>query len=192
MILSGYDTFTADVTLVSYDEAIHDKALRAQYLAWLNDMDVVRPIQSQALMLPKDMTFIDESFARFTTPNAKGFFIKWMPENRYAGTIKLDKITDANRSAEMGIMLGEKDLWGHRIGEKAFRILMRYAFETMRLHRIWGGTAENNLRMKRLFLKCGFLEEGLLRDCSYFEGKYYGSYRFSILRTEWETANKPK
>ncbi len=126
MKLQGYNNLTSDVELVSYDEEINNSELRVQYLGWLNNIDVVRPILSPALMKPnKDLSFIDESFERFTKPEAQGFFIKYLPENMYVGTIKLDKITKSNNSAEMGIMIGERNLWGKSIGLKAHLILLK-------------------------------------------------------------------
>lgn len=185
MRLKGFNEFTGDIQLVSYDELSNDANLKSQYLKWLNNSEVVLPILSEELMKSKNLDFVEESFKRFTQANAQGFFIKYLPEDVYVGTIKLDKIDTQSKSAEMGIMIGEKDLWGKKIGEKAYLILLKYAFETLNLNRVWGGTDENNISMQKLFLKTGFTQEGRLRSASYFQGKYSDNLRYSILRKEY-------
>lgn len=186
MILKGFDKFTDDVELVSYDELINDSALKNQYLNWLNDFEVVRPILSDELMKQKGLDFIEESFERFTKESAQGFFIKYKPENLFVGTIKLDKINKKNNSGELGIMIGEKQLWGKKIGEKAYLILLKYAFENIGLNRVWGGTDEHNHSMQKLFLKTGFVQEGRLRKINYFNGKYSDNFHYSILKEDYE------
>ena len=182
MILKGKE----DIELVSFDECAEDLELKKQYLIWLNDLEVVTPIMSNELMNPnKGLDFIEESFKRFTKEDAKGFFIRYLPLEKMLGTIKLDKIDFINKSAEVGALIGEKDFWGKKIGQKAFSILLKYSFEDLGLNRIWGGTDENNKSMQGLFLKSGFLEEGRLRQITYFEGKYTDNLRYSILREEY-------
>lgn len=185
MILKGFDEFTQDVELVSYDELVNDNALKIKYLDWLNDFDVVRSILSEELMKKKGLSFIEESFKRFTKEDAQGFFIKYVPENIFVGTIKLDKIISQNKSGEMGIMIGEKNLWGKKIGEKSYKILLKYAFEKLKLNRVWGGTDENNISMQKLFLKTGFTQEGRFRQVSCFEGKFTDNLRYSILKSDY-------
>lgn len=185
MILKGFNEFTKDIELVSYDELINDITLKTQYLNWLNDLEVIQPILSDELMKPKGPDFIEKSFERFTKEFAKGFFIKYNPKNIFVGTIKLDKINPNNKSGEIGIMIGEKGLWNKKIGEKSYLILLKYAFETFKLNRIWGGTDENNHSMQKLFLKTGFSQEGRLRKINYFNEKYSDNFHYSILREEY-------
>ena len=40
--------------------------------------------------------------------------------------------------------------------------------------------------MQKLFLKAGFTEEGRLREANYFNGHYTDSFRYSILKKEWD------
>jgi len=189
MILNGFDSFTNDVSLFSYDEEYNNNALKEQYLNWLNDVDVVQTIVSPELMQKKDMDYIEKSFHRFMQEKTKGFFIKYFssPANGiFVGTVKIDKINDVNKSGEFGIMIGEKEFWGRNIGEKACRILIKYAFDELKLNRIWGGTDENNIAMQRIFTKCGFQIEGRIRQVIFNNGKYSDNIQFSLLKSDLE------
>lgn len=190
MILHGYSEFTRDVALVSYKDLENDQQLKEKYLQWLNDFDVVAPIISPELMKVKDADFIEESFRRFTRENSQGFFIKCQPIDDYVGTIKLDKINQNSKSAELGLMIGEKNLWGKQVGTKAAAILMKYAFETLQLHKIWGGTDEYNVAMQKLFLKLGFKQEGRLRQVNYFKDRYSDNLYYGILDDEYFRSEK--
>lgn len=190
MILHGYSEFTRDVALVSYKDLENDQQLKEKYLQWLNDFDVVAPIISPELMKVKDADFIEESFRRFTRENSQGFFIKCQPIDNYVGTIKLDKINQNSKSAELGLMIGEKNLWGKQVGTKAAAILMKYAFETLQLHKIWGGTDEYNVAMQKLFLKLGFKQEGCLRQVNYFKDRYSDNFYYGILDDEYFCSEK--
>jgi len=42
-----------------------------------------------------------------------------------------------NRSAGLGITIGDKSFWGRGYGTDAMRIMMRLGFDKMNLHRLW-------------------------------------------------------
>jgi len=156
------------------------------YLKWLNDIEIVTSIGSYTLLLPKDISFIDESYSRFTAPNAIGFFIKDSITNRWIGTAKIDKIDLYNSSAEIGIMIGEKEYWGKGIATIVYDLLLSYAFKDLGLFRIWGGCLESNKAMAKVFQKKGFKQDALLRKNIKIKGKMENSFLFSILKNEYE------
>ena len=174
------------VELHSFDE-VSKEIIAMDYLAWLNDPEVVKPIASPILLEPKNLDFIDESYVRFTAPNCQGFFIKDLSDNKFIGTAKIDKIDNYNKSAEIGIMIGGKTKWGRGISIEVYKILMHYAFGELKLHRLWGGTNGNNTAMKKTFLKLGFKEEGILRKASLIDGIYSDNYLYAILESEYES-----
>lgn len=183
MILTGAPD--NDVVLVSYKDLENDLRLKERYLRWLNDFEVVASIISPELMKVKGMSFIEESFRRFTREDSQGFFIKHIPTNSYVGTIKLDKINLNNKSAELGLMVGERSFWNQKIGSKAASVLLKHAFEVLRLNRVWGGTDEHNVAMQKLFLKLGFKEEGRLRQVNYFNNRHSDNFYYGILSNEY-------
>ena len=79
---------------------------------------------------------------------------------QFAESIVEDK---AHRRAELGIAIGEKGDWGRGYGTDAIRVILRFAFEVLKLRRIELITDADNERGIRAYEKCGFVCEGVLR-----------------------------
>jgi RimJ/RimL family protein N-acetyltransferase len=186
-----FDEVYPDLQLVPFALKRGDEAVRKAYLGWLNDMDVVRPIASPALMVPnKGAAFVEESFARFTHSTCRGFFIYYAPDRAFIGTAKLDSISVHTRSAWDGIMIGDKHYFGRGLSSKVYRVLLAYAFGELGLHRVNGGCNEKNVPMVRTFKRLGYTPEGRLRQADCIDGEFSDHLYFGILRDEFFTANR--
>ena len=189
MILKNH--FDNDVELHSFEIYSHDDKLKEQYFRWLDDLEVTILISSNDLILPKNYTYIENSFERFTTKNCIGFFIKHNPSDKIVGTAKLDQISYYNRSGWDGIMIGEKDMQGKGIGTKVYKILLSYGFSVIGLHKIMGGCNENNTPMIKIFERLGYKREGIFRKTDYINGEYSDHIIFGIFKDEFNS-NKIK
>lgn len=70
-------------------------------------------------------------------------------------------------------------------GQRLGRAAMRYAFQTLGLHKVCGEALEYNERSIRMHERLGFSREGCLRE-HYFDGTTYHSViRFGLLSQEW-------
>jgi RimJ/RimL family protein N-acetyltransferase len=94
-----------------------------------------------------------------------------------------------DRRGELGILIGEKDYWGKGYGTDAIVTVLRFAFEAMNLHRVWLTTGENNPRAFACYRRCGFREEGRLRQDRYLGGRYWDTVVMGVLRQEFEVAH---
>jgi RimJ/RimL family protein N-acetyltransferase len=65
---------------------------------------------------------------------------------------------------ELGISLFETADRGHGLGTDAIRLMTRYLFEHEDAARVQGSTWVGNTAMRKVFLKLGFTEEGVLRS----------------------------
>jgi diamine N-acetyltransferase len=72
---------------------------------------------------------------------------------------------------------------GH--GRAALGLVMRAAFEEHGAHRLWLDVKPHNECALALYRSAGFVEEGLLRDALYFDGRFESLIVMSILRPEW-------
>ena len=105
----------------------------------------------------------------------------------HIGNTGLHSIDWKNRSAELGIAIGEKAYWNQGYGTDAIRTLLNLAFREMNLHRVFLRVDVDNLRGVRCYEKAGFQREGTLRDGVFREGTYHDQHVMSILRSEFET-----
>lgn len=101
------------------------------------------------------------------------------------GCAGLHQINWISRSAELRILIGETNYWGKGLGKAAIHELLHYAFSTLNLNRIWLGVNEYNIPAYKLYISCGFTEEGRLREEFYKDGKYCDLIRMGILRHEY-------
>lgn len=186
-----FDGNDPDVQLVPFALMRDDHELRVKYLGWLNDLDVVRLIASPALMsLDKDMSFIDDSFVRFTQPGCRAFFVYYEPDEVFIGTAKLDGISTYTRSAWDGIMIGDQRYRGLGLSIKVYRVLLAYGFLELGLNRVSGGCNERNVPMVQTFNRLGYTLEGRLRQADCIDGELSDHLYFGILREEFLFTNK--
>jgi RimJ/RimL family protein N-acetyltransferase len=104
---------------------------------------------------------------------------------RLIGTFAFDSIDWHNRSAEFGIMIGEKSYWNQGYGTEAVRLLTHHGFKTLNLNRIFLHVFENNTRAIRAYEKAGFIHEGRERQAEFTDGRYIDVLRMSMLKDEF-------
>ncbi len=64
---------------------------------------------------------------------------------------------------------------------EAVKLLMAFAFEVLKLHRIEAGVMPVNIRSQRVLEKCGFVREGLARKNVNIQGKWEDHYAYGII-----------
>lgn len=173
-----------NIELISY-ALVNKEEVRKLYLGWLNNIEIVQAFGPYSMLYPKDESFIDESFKRFTSSETIGFFIYNKDTKSFVGTCKLDRISIADRSAEIGIMIGESSIHGQGVGKKTYALLLEFAFKTMGMNRVWGTCFSDNIGSLKLFETMGFTKEGALRQAVYRKGSYIDQLYYSILRDEY-------
>ena len=106
-------------------------------------------------------------------------------EGRLAGYIQLALIDHVERRAAVGIVVGEKALWGKGIGSGALRLLCDYAFAVRNLERVYAEVYTFNPRSMRLFERVGFVREGTLRQHEYHNGARQDMHFYGLLKSEF-------
>ncbi|TFD94423.1 GNAT family N-acetyltransferase [Jeotgalibacillus sp. R-1-5s-1] len=79
-------------------------------------------------------------------------------DDRLIGYADLACITE--RSAEIGIAIGDSTLWGQGIGFRAAKRLMDHASVTLGVEMLNAETHEHNVRSRKMFERLGFEEVG--------------------------------
>jgi RimJ/RimL family protein N-acetyltransferase len=114
------------------------------------------------------------------------FSIHTLENDRLIGTIDLDGINWVTRDAWVGIGIGEPEYWGKGYGTEAMNLILRFAFESLNLRRVTLDVFEYNQRAYQSYIKCGFKEEGRLRQWMQRGGERFDLIFMGILREEWE------
>ena len=163
------------------------------FCRWVNDPDV-----TENLMLVFPMSQVEEErwYENMlqTPPSNHVLVIEIQADNQPGvwqtiGTCQFISIDWRNRSAEVGIMIGEKTTWNQGYGTDTMRTLLQHGFETLNLQRIWLQVYAKNPRGIRAYEKAGFVHEGIFRQAHYQHGKYFDIHLMSVLREEWRRSN---
>jgi RimJ/RimL family protein N-acetyltransferase len=112
------------------------------------------------------------------------FGIETLADKRLIGLTRLTETEAETGGAEFDIYIGEKDCWGKGYGTEASRLICRYGFDKMRLHRIDLWVADANTAAIRVYEKVGFVEEGRARDTLRRNGKWHDMLLMSMLEGE--------
>ena len=83
-------------------------------------------------------------------------------------------------------MIGDKAHWNGGYGTDAVLTVLHFAFRQMNLNKVALGVFDFNERAMAVYRKCGFVEEGRLREDYFQDGRYWEQVRMSVLRREWE------
>ena len=118
------------------------------------------------------------------------FGIHRLEDDRLIGDIGFDEIFNPHGDAFVGIALGERDCWGKGYGTDAMRIILRFGFSELNLHRVTLNVFEYNPRAIRSYEKVGFKHEGRVRRALNRDGRRWDMIYMGILREEWEAQTK--
>jgi RimJ/RimL family protein N-acetyltransferase len=99
------------------------------------------------------------------------------------GGCGLHAIDGGSRQARLGIWIG-KSHWGKGYGPDAVRVLCRFGFRHMNLHRISLLVYEHNERARRVYERAGFTLEGTMRDAHFADGRYVDVHVMGLLAEE--------
>jgi RimJ/RimL family protein N-acetyltransferase len=100
------------------------------------------------------------------------------------GKCALNSIDWINSNCELEILIGQKDYWSKGYGKKVIRKLVEYAFYNLNLYCVHLKVHSFNERGIKCYEKCGFEQEGVLRNRLYRDGKYYNQIIMSILNDQ--------
>lgn len=105
---------------------------------------------------------------------------------RHIGNISLQQIDLINRQAELAVMFGEKDCWGHGYVTRAAKLVIRHGFYELGLNRIYFGTPEDCIGMQKIGDKLGFKKIGIKREAFFKSGVYKNIFDYDLLVNDWE------
>jgi len=155
---------------------------------WLNDRDVTEFLIQHS---PMSQAMEDKWYeTQLAIPPAMGQVLaieilaagQWV----HIGNTGLHNVEPVTREAEFGIFIGEKKYWSQGYGRDAALLTLKHGFEDLNLNRIFLFVFENNPRGISSYKAAGFVQEGVLREAIYKNGRYYNVLVMSVLRSEWK------
>lgn len=150
---------------------------------WFNDPEVTQFLAMRYPVSHQTEREFLESHSQPGYTNASFSIVK-KDDGALIGGCGLEGVSAENRSATLGIAIGDKSCWDGGYGTDAMRVLCRFGFEHMNLHRIELDVYARNDRARRVYEKVGFRVEGCRRDAHFKYGKYVDGYVMGLLEGE--------
>lgn len=99
------------------------------------------------------------------------------------GSVYVRDIDPVHHKAEYGIFIGEGDARGKGYGTAAAKLMIRYCFEELELHRLFLRVYAENEQAIRSYEKAGFVKEAYLHDDVFVNGRFRDIVLMGILNT---------
>ena len=162
------------------------KSMVSAFVRWENDFavavmsgDPIRPVTYESVAARMERHQRDEETGRVE------FAIYERASMRLIGVTDLRHINKISRTAEYGIMIGEKDCWGKGYGTETTILMLDYAFTVLGLHNILLSTYGYNERAVRAYTRAGFRVMGRQREAARLGNQIYDVIFMDCLATEF-------
>jgi ribosomal-protein-alanine N-acetyltransferase len=147
-----------------------------RYYIWLSDIEVMRFIGREEYLRPIPFEDVRAYVEELWRSDYSSFFaIHYASTGVFIGTAKINFVNDAGmatRTADLGIMIGDKALWGKGVATDTLYALARYAFNTLAARKLTAGGLAANEAVLKAFRRIGFVEEGRIRGKCLVAGEY--------------------
>lgn len=129
-------------------------------------------VKNRILNQIKDKSNIFFTICEITTGNPIG----------QTGLVRIDWV---GRMGTFYIGIADKENWSKGYGSESVKLMLKYSFDIINLHRVQLHVAVKNEKGVKAYLKNGFKIEGELREAMYQNGEYFNFYIMGILEKEY-------
>lgn len=158
--------------------------LDGNYLFWLNDPE--NNEQNSHHIFPYSKDALEDYIKNaYVTRDKLPLAIIEKNSSKHIGNISLVNIDYINRRSDWGIIIGEKEYWNKGYSKKASFLLLKHAFDSLNMHRIYSGTTSENIGGQKLMESMGMTKEGLRRSHIFKNGRYLDIIEYGVLKHEF-------
>ena len=150
---------------------------------WFNDPEVIEHLSVRYPVSHRTERGFIEKAATIDYGNTN-FAIEVLEGGKMIGGCSLETYRPENRSAVLGIAIGDREFWDGGYGTDTMRTLCRFGFEMMNLHRIQLDVYAGNERARHVYEKIGFKPEVTKRQAVYKFGRYMDVQVMGLLEGE--------
>ncbi len=155
-----------------------------KYLSWLHDYDVNRFMETDGR--PSSLEALKSYVENINNKNTLFLAIHLKENGNHIGNIKLSNIRYIHGTAEFSLLLGDKNEWGKGYAKEASILLIDHGFKRLNLRRLMLGVIKEHLSAFHLYKNLGFIEEGIYRQHSFYDGELRDAVIMGLLKNEWK------
>lgn len=107
------------------------------------------------------------------------------------GVVEFDPIDREAGVAEFAAWV-HPDHQGRGYAREATELMVAYAFDELRLHKVTANAFASNEASRALFESVGFTQEGVGREDAFYDGGYHDTHYYGLLEHEWPAAEEDR
>lgn len=136
--------------------------LASTYQRWMNDLNVTRTLAAPnvPMTVEREQRWVDDALVS----SDPVFTIYTLDDLRPIGNTSLYDVDSDNRTCSFGILIGERDAWGHGYGTETTRLMLGYAFDVLGMQNVMLTVHADNVRGIRAYERAGFRRIGVRRS----------------------------
>jgi RimJ/RimL family protein N-acetyltransferase len=157
-----------------------------QHVAFLQDSDVRRYLRIRSEVTIEQQRAWLERVQRSSSDVLHAIIAT--DDRSFIGVAQLKDIDVFDRTANGGLVIGDKQRWGKGYATEARSLQLQYAFDHLRLRWVYGRTAACNIGAQRLMVANGYREIGRRPECRLIDGIFYDEYLYAVSREWWLAA----
>lgn len=164
-----------------YLEKLDASHISEEYAAWMRDQDVLKYLTGRSA--PYTLEELQDFVAQVNASDGDhlfGIFLK--TDHRHIGNIKVSHADPVHKHAEIGLVIGLKEMWGKGYGSEAIGLVTKYAFEKLGLNKLMAGMVATNVGSYKAFLKAGYRKVGELKRHNFVNGQYVDALLMECFR----------
>lgn len=138
------------------------------YIGWLNDPEVVR--YSNQRFRRHDLQSSEAYLRSFEGGPNQFWSIRMAVDGGMIGTMTA-YIAPPHGTADIGLLIGKRGVWGQGYGLEAWQRLMDHLFDEHALRKVTAGAAAGNVGMVRIMERAGMQHEATRRQQEIIDGE---------------------
>lgn len=164
-----------------------DRADAATVHSWFNDPAVMRGwgASAPATSLAEVQRQIEGWISDEAALGRPAALVIDTPAGEAIGLVVLRTERPESRGVELSLLIGDAERWGQGLGTDAVQTVLDACFGGWNLHRVWLRSEAWNVRAHKLYERCGFQQEGILRQAAFLDGRYEDVLLFGLLAEAW-------
>lgn len=150
-----------------------------EYISWLNDPEVVK--------------YSNQRFVRHTEASCRRYLDSFVNTENLFISVRMQNddvavgtmttyVSPQHETADIGIMIGRRSVWGSGVGQDAWNTLLDWLIDQRRIRKVTAGTMRCNQAMIKLMERSGMTLEAVQAKQELLDGipqdlLYYAKFR---------------
>lgn len=118
------------------------------------------------------------------------FMLRASTDDRLIGKAEISRIEWTNGNCQLRLGIGAPEDRRKGYGTQTLRMLLRFAFAELNMHRVTAFVPEYNAAALALLQKFGFVEEVRRRQALERDARRWDTFVFGLLKDEWQSQAK--